>query len=390
MTNNHSPAPQPLIALFMGVSGAGKSTLGAAVAAELGWPFYEGDDFHPESNVAKMAAGMPLTDADREPWLARLHDLIADHLDQGEPAVIACSALKKSYREQLRAGNEGLVFIYLRGDRQRIGRRLAARRDHYMPADLLDSQFADLQEPEPDEAIVVDIDTPAGEVVRLLRSRQAEGQRSRGTVGTNRLLDVERIDEDVEQYLGRWGQIFWAFRQQDSSCVSYGVWLDDRRWFVKYSSVARGIAGLRRASQVHKSVDHPALARLHNSFETPDGLALVYEWLTGSVLYDYTTNGVGRDDPAGAHARFRSLPADRILAALDTIYDAHLALAEAGFVAVDSMTGASSTTSVNTKPLCVIWTNTAPVHLCWRMSGCQAPGASWPLRNGSAAQLSTR
>jgi serine/threonine-protein kinase len=115
--------------------------------------------------------------------------------------------------------------------------------------------------------------------------------------------------------------------------------LDGRRWFVKYSSVARGIAGLRRASQVHKSVDHPALARLHNSFETPDGLALVYEWLTGSVLYDYTTNGVGRDDPAGAHARFRSLPADRILAALDTIYDAHLALAEAGFVAVDFYDG---------------------------------------------------
>lgn len=134
----------------MGVSGAGKSTLGAAVAAELGWPFFDGDDFHPPENVAKMAAGMPLNDDDRQPWLTRLHDLIAEQLARGHPAVIACSALKKSYREQLRAGNEGLIFVYLQGDFERISRRLAGRRDHYMPAGLLESQFADLEEPGPD------------------------------------------------------------------------------------------------------------------------------------------------------------------------------------------------------------------------------------------------
>jgi gluconokinase len=159
-----------MVAVFMGVSGSGKSTLGTAVAAELGWPFYDGDDFHPAANVAKMAAGIPLTDADRQPWLARLHDLIVHHLAEGEPAVVACSALKKSYRDQLRAGNESLVFVYLRGDRERIARRLAKRQGHYMPADLLDSQFADLEAPGPDEAIIVDIDAAISQVVALLRS----------------------------------------------------------------------------------------------------------------------------------------------------------------------------------------------------------------------------
>ena len=169
-----------MVVVLMGVSGAGKSTLGAAVAAALGWSFYDGDDFHPAANVAKMAARQPLSDADRRPWLARLHDLIADHLARREPAVVACSALKKAYREQLRAGNEGLVFVYLRGDRERIARRLEERRGHYMPAGLLDSQFADLEEPDPEEAIVVDIDTSAAEVVAFLRGRAAEGQRSSG------------------------------------------------------------------------------------------------------------------------------------------------------------------------------------------------------------------
>jgi len=153
----------------MGVSGAGKSTLGAAVAAELGWPFYDGDDFHPAENVAKMAAGKPLTDVDRRPWLDRLHDLIGEHLARGQSAVVACSALKKAYRDRLRAGNEGLVFVYLRGDRERIGRRLADRRGHYMPADLLASQLADLEEPGPEEALVVDIDASVDDLLAALK-----------------------------------------------------------------------------------------------------------------------------------------------------------------------------------------------------------------------------
>jgi serine/threonine-protein kinase len=161
----------------------------------------------------------------------------------------------------------------------------------------------------------------------------------------DQLVAVSAIDEEIEPYLARWGRIFKTFRQQDSGCVSYGVVLDGRRWFVKHSDQARGIAGLRRARQLHGTVQHAALAQLHHSFSTPGGLALVYEWLPGQVLYDYTTGPSDRDDPSGrgspvgAHARFRALPAERILAALDTIYDAHLILAEAGFVVVDFYDG---------------------------------------------------
>lgn len=169
MTDYTVPEPRSQILIFMGVSGVGKSTLGLAVAAELGWPFYDGDDSHPQENVAKMAAGIPLTDADRRPWLAHLHALIADHLARGEPAVLACSALKPAYRDQLRAGHEEVLFVYLRGDRERIGRRLAKRQGHYMPAGLLDSQFAALEEPEQGEALVVDMDATAVEVIALLR-----------------------------------------------------------------------------------------------------------------------------------------------------------------------------------------------------------------------------
>jgi gluconokinase len=164
-----------MVVVVMGVSGAGKSTLGAALADVLGWPFYDGDDFHPAENVAKMAAGKPLTDVDRRPWLDRLHDLIGEHLAQGQPAVVACSALKKAYRERLRAGNEGLVFVYLRGDRERIGWRLAERRAHYMPAELLASQFADLEEPGPDEALAVDINASVDDLLAGLKRAGLEG-----------------------------------------------------------------------------------------------------------------------------------------------------------------------------------------------------------------------
>lgn len=346
MTSHQPPAPnpQPQVAVFMGVSGAGKSTLGAAVAAALGWPFYDGDDLHPAANVAKMSAGIPLTDADRRPWLARLHDLIADHLARGEPAVVACSTLKRGYRKQLRAGNEGLIFVYLRGDRERIGRRLARRQGHYMPAGLLASQFADLEEPGPEEALVVDIDATAAEVAALLLGDWLGEQRSGGAVGqggrgVDRLTEVSEIDEAIEPYLMRWGRIFKAFRQQDSGCISYGVELGGRRWFVKHSDQARGMASLGRARHLHRAIAHPALAHLYNSFTTPGGLAMVYEWLLGQVLSDYKASGVSREEPASAHARFRALPAERILAALDTIYDAHLTLAESGFVAVDFYDG---------------------------------------------------
>lgn len=156
--------------VVMGVSGCGKSTVGQAVADRLGWPFYDGDDFHPPENVAKMAAGQPLNDADRAPWLDRLHDLIHDHLWQGRGAVVACSALKGRYRDVLRAGNDGLEFVFLQGDFDLIWRRMRARSDHYMKAPMLQSQFDALEPPGPEEALTVSIDAPVEEiVVHLIR-----------------------------------------------------------------------------------------------------------------------------------------------------------------------------------------------------------------------------
>jgi len=131
----------------MGVSGSGKTTVGTALAAELKATFYDGDDFHPPENVAKMAAGIALNDEDRHPWLLRIHSLIADHLKRGESAVIACSALKKKYRDQLRAGNDGLYIVYLQGSFEQFHKRLEAREGHYMKAELLQSQFDTLEPP---------------------------------------------------------------------------------------------------------------------------------------------------------------------------------------------------------------------------------------------------
>jgi len=144
--------------VVMGVSGCGKTTVGQGVAEALGCPFYDGDDFHPPENIAKMAKGIPLNDQDRYPWLAKLHDLMAVHLERGETAVLACSALKKKYRDQLRQGNEGLQFIFLQGDFDLIWGRMSARQGHYMKADMLRSQFAALEEPASDEAHIVIID----------------------------------------------------------------------------------------------------------------------------------------------------------------------------------------------------------------------------------------
>jgi gluconokinase/shikimate kinase len=140
----------------MGVSGCGKSTVGALLAGRLGWDFEEGDDLHPTANVEKMAAGHPLDDEDRKPWLATIGAWIREHTDAGRPGVITCSALKKSYRDVLRGDH--VTFVYLAGTHDQIARRLAARHGHFMPASLLDSQFATLEPPTPDEnSITVDI-----------------------------------------------------------------------------------------------------------------------------------------------------------------------------------------------------------------------------------------
>lgn len=144
------------VLVVMGVSGCGKTTVAALLAGRLGWPFAEGDDLHPAANVAKMHAGHPLDDADRWPWLAKIAEWVDERLDTGSGGVITCSALKRKYRDVIR--RDGVVFVYLHGTHEQIARRLAARHGHFMPASLLDSQFADLEEPGSDEnAIRIEI-----------------------------------------------------------------------------------------------------------------------------------------------------------------------------------------------------------------------------------------
>jgi gluconokinase len=156
--------------IIMGVSGCGKSTVGVALAAALGCPFYDGDDFHPAENVARMAAGIPLRDADRIPWLDRLNGLVREHEERGETAVIACSALKKSYRERLRAGTRTLQFIFLDGDPDLIRHRLENRPGHFMQPALLKSQLDILERPGPEEAIAFNPEMSVAAIVAAILS----------------------------------------------------------------------------------------------------------------------------------------------------------------------------------------------------------------------------
>ena len=146
---------QPKAVVLMGVSGCGKTSVGMQLSQILGWPFFDGDDFHPPENVAKMAAGIPLNDDDRSPWLTNLHNLIAEHLAEGKSLLLACSALKQMYREQLASGNLGIIFVYLKGDFDPIFGRMQARAGNYMKAEMLRSQFEALEEPL--DALTVDI-----------------------------------------------------------------------------------------------------------------------------------------------------------------------------------------------------------------------------------------
>lgn len=162
---NVHAAPQAII--VMGVSGCGKSSVGEALASRLGLPFIEGDALHPESNVAKMAAGTPLTDEDRWPWLTVIGERMAGALARGEGIVVSCSALKKIYRDHLRAATGGrLAFVYLEGSRELLGRRMGARTGHFMPLGLLDSQLAALEVPASEPGVVtVSIDQPVEGIV---------------------------------------------------------------------------------------------------------------------------------------------------------------------------------------------------------------------------------
>ena len=143
--------------VIMGVSGCGKSSVGARLAARLGLNYRDGDDLHPPENVAKMRAGMPLTDADRWPWLDRVGQVLLAEA----PVIVGCSALKRAYRDRIRTAAGGPVtFVHLAGSQEVIAARMALRQGHYMPLSLLDSQFAALEPPTAEEAITVSIDQP--------------------------------------------------------------------------------------------------------------------------------------------------------------------------------------------------------------------------------------
>jgi gluconokinase len=158
-----------MVIVLMGVSGVGKTEVGTRLAKALGGTFAEGDDYHPPANVEKMRSGVPLTDDDRRPWLETMSREIGRWLDKGDTVVLACSALKQRYRDILQGGREGVRFVYLKGSKELIASRLQQRRGHYMPASLLNSQFAALE--EPDDAITVAVDqTPAAIVAEILKA----------------------------------------------------------------------------------------------------------------------------------------------------------------------------------------------------------------------------
>ena len=160
-----------MIVILFGVSGAGKTTLGEMLARQLDWKFCEADDFHSKANIDKMHAGVPLTDEDRWPWLQSLRELIEQSLAENRNAVLACSALKESYRQVLRV-SEDVRFVYLRGSYEIVANQIRNRHGHFMNPDLLRSQFATLEEPKPEEqAIVIELGRSAGELVREIKEK---------------------------------------------------------------------------------------------------------------------------------------------------------------------------------------------------------------------------
>jgi gluconokinase len=162
-------SPHPVIVIVMGVAGSGKTTVGRLLAETLGWSYCEGDALHPPANLEKMAAGIPLTDADRLPWLLELRARIERFLAAGKDAVIACSALKESYREILTGGFEGARFVHLTGSPALIRERLAHRTGHFMKAGMLDSQLAALEPPA--DAVEVDVAGRPEAIVAEIRGR---------------------------------------------------------------------------------------------------------------------------------------------------------------------------------------------------------------------------
>ena len=160
------------VILVIGVSGSGRSTIGHRLACALNGTFIDADDHHPPSNITKMSAGIPLTDADRLPWLDALVDELNARHDQPQPLVMACSALKRTYRSRFRAAFPAIRFVYLKGSYEVIMERMVARAGHFMQPGMLRSQFDDLE--EPDDAITVDIGQPVESIVTHLLDRLNE------------------------------------------------------------------------------------------------------------------------------------------------------------------------------------------------------------------------
>jgi len=159
---------------MIGVSGSGKSQVGEEAAKTLGLKFFDADDFHSAVNKEKMHLGIPLTDDDRQGWLQSLHDLLQKELEAGESCVLACSALKRVYRERLKGGLKGVYFFYLKVDHHVVAERLQLRQHHFFAKELLDTQFAILEEPGPDEAFVVDQNRPLQEAVQQVLGYAAQ------------------------------------------------------------------------------------------------------------------------------------------------------------------------------------------------------------------------
>lgn len=157
-----------MIVIVMGVVGSGKTTIGSLLAAELGWEFADADDFHPESNVEKIRHGIPLSDADRQPWLERMRTEITHWIAANSKVVLACSALKRVYRQQLAVGPQ-VRFVYLKGNASLIAERLRLRHGHFADEKILASQFGDLEEPE--EAVIVEITGTPQEIVAEIRQK---------------------------------------------------------------------------------------------------------------------------------------------------------------------------------------------------------------------------
>lgn len=157
---------RPAILILMGVTGSGKTTVGQLLTADVGWKYFDADDFHTAANIEKMKQGVPLNDADREPWLLRLREVIRECLATNEPAIFSCSALKESYRELLMI-DDRVQLVYLKGTAQLISQRLKNRSDHYMNPALLESQFETLEEPF--DCLQVDVSNPPREIVSTIK-----------------------------------------------------------------------------------------------------------------------------------------------------------------------------------------------------------------------------